>query len=128
MPLDVLFHHISADCSSWKVFLEFGSLSYICLCYKRCRTLVTELLDLNCLIRLSFYVRTSSLVPKWVGVPNEQKCEVCNSKYFVPIIGRSEDCRNVLEKTHWGGCRRIWEALIATVATNEVKMIRFILF
>ena len=85
-------------------------------------------MDLNCLIRLSFYIWTFSSVARWLAVPKEWKCEVCNSKYFVPILGRSEDRRIVLEKTRWGGFRRIWETFIAAVTTNEVKMVRFILF
>ena len=43
-----------------------------------------ELFDLVELLHL-----TSSLVPKWVAVPKEQICEVCNLKYFVPMLGQS---------------------------------------
>ena len=46
-----------------------------------------ELFDLVELLRW-----TSSSVLKRVALPKERKCEVCNSKYFVPV---QKNLRNV---------------------------------
>ena len=56
---------------------------------------------------------------------------ICESQSLVVLLlvygGQSETRRNVLEKSWWGECRRVWKTFFVTVAMIQVKLVKLFL-